>query len=115
MRIAFPTNNLKTISNHTALSKYIAIVEIENGQIIERIAVKNPIPQMASKIASSEEHGRGLGAGKIIPRILLDYDVDVFIARDIGEGMRENLKYAGIKVIISEEKEIGKILEKIGG
>ncbi len=115
MKIAFPTNNLKTLSNHTALSKFIAIICVENGQITERIAVKNPIPQMASGISTSEEQGRGLGAGRIIPQILSNYHVDVFVAREIGEGMRSNLEYAGIRVIVTDEKEIEKILEEIGG
>ena len=111
MKVAFPTNNLKTISSHTALSKYLAIVDIENGEIVDRIAVKNPIPEMAKDGAGSEETGRGLGAGRIIPAILSDYAVDLFIARDIGEGMRMNLEYAGIKVLETEEKEIAKIIE----
>ncbi len=114
MRIGFPTNNLKMLSNHTALSKYIGIVEIKNGEITERIAVKNPLPQLASAAYSNEE-GRGLGAGKIIPQILLDYNVNVFVTSEIGEGMQGNLKYAGIKIILSKEKEIEKIIEKVGG
>ncbi len=115
MKIAFPTNNLKILSNHTALSKFIAIIGIENGQITERIAVKNPVPQMASELTTSEEEGRSLGAGRIIPQILLNYHVDVFVAREIGEGMRRNLEYTGIKVVLTEEKEIEKILEEVGG
>ncbi len=112
MRIGFPTNNLRTLSNHTALSKYIGIIEIENGQVIERIAIKNPLPRLASGV-SSEKEGRGLGAGKIIPQILLDYNVDVFVASEIGEGMQRNLEYAGIKVVLSKDKELKKIIEKL--
>ncbi|WP_026939613.1 NifB/NifX family molybdenum-iron cluster-binding protein [Hippea alviniae] len=113
MKVAFPTNNLKKIASHTALSKYLAIVDIGNGEIMERVAVKNPIPEMVKDGMGSEETGRGLGAGRIIPAILSDYGVELFVARDIGEGMRMNLEYAGISVLETEEKEIEKIIESL--
>ncbi len=113
MRVAFATNNLKTISNHTALSKFIAIVEIKNKEITERIAIKNPIPQTINQPKSKEENHRGLGSGKIIPQILLSYGVDIFLAREIGEGMQRNLDYSGIKVLKTEEKEINKLIKEL--
>ncbi len=115
MRVAFPTNNLKTISNHTALSRYIAIVEIKNGEIDERIAVKNPVHELVKNSSHEREHPGGMGAGKIIPQILADYGVDVFVAREIGEGMINNLEAMGISVIVSDEKDIEKSINKIIG
>lgn len=115
MRVAFPTNNLKTISNHTALSRYIAIVEIKNGEIGERIAIKNPVHELVKNSSHDGEHPRGMGAGKIIPQILADYGVDVFVAREIGEGMINNLETMGIRVIVSDEREMEKAINKIIG
>ncbi len=112
MKIAFPTNNLKKISKHTSLSKYFAIIELRNGEIKERVALKNPIIELAKQQHTQEAH-RGPGAGRIIPQILLDYGVNLFICNEIGENMRYNLMQAGIEVKITNETSINEILNKI--
>ncbi|AEA33524.1 NifB/NifX family molybdenum-iron cluster-binding protein [Hippea maritima] len=109
MKIAFPTNNLKTISSHTSLSKYFAVIEIKDGEITDRVAIKNPIPELA-KQTQTEEPNRGLGAGRIIPQLLKG--VDVFIANQIGDGMKSNLNAAGIKVIETQIKDIKTIIDE---
>ncbi len=105
MKIAIPTNNDKTISKHTALSKHIAIIEIDNHKIVDKTLRENPIPKMAKDMQSSQREGsKGLGAGRIIPSIV--GDADIFIAYDIGEGMRRNLESSGIRVIETDKLDI---------
>ncbi len=111
MKIAIPTNNAKKVSAHTALSKYIAVIEINNHKITDRVLRTNPIPQLAKGQNNvSKEGSRGLGAGRIISELI--NDADIFIANDIGSGMRENLSAAGIKVIDSDKQDIEEIISE---
>ncbi len=113
MIIAIPTNNGKTVSKHVSLSKYITKIEVQNGEIIDRILVENPIPGMIKKSEGSTEGARGLGAGRIIPEIV--GNADVFVAREIGEGMKRNLTYAGIKVVTTDKSSIEEIINEFKG
>lgn len=111
MKIAIPTNNAKKVSTHTALSKYIAVIEIKNHKIVDRTLRNNPVPQMAKGQSSiGEEGSRGLGAGRIISELVSD--VDVFIANDIGSGMRGNLSASGIKVVDTDKQDIKEIINE---
>ncbi len=109
MRIAIPISDGKNISKHVALSKYFNIYE--NAQLISQIEtlIENlkDVPQLHS------HDKRGLGAGRIIPQLLARQNVNVFLAREIGEGMRGNLKQVGIKCIDSEGKNIDEALKKL--
>jgi predicted Fe-Mo cluster-binding NifX family protein len=115
MKIAIPTNNAKKVSTHTALSKYIAVIEIENGAIKDRVLRKNPIPQIAKEQESTGVEGsRGLGAGRVIAELVRD--ADIFIAKDIGGGMKNNLSSVGIKVQETDKQLIDEIInEFLGG
>lgn len=115
MKIAMPTNDSKKVAPHTALSKYIAVIEIENGTIKDRVLRKNPIPQIAKEQQSTGVEGsRGLGAGRIISELVKD--VDIFIAREIGEGMKNNLSSVGIRVQGTDKQLINEIInEFLGG
>lgn len=109
MKIAIPTNNAKKVSAHTALSKYIAVIEISNHKVVDRVLRVNPVPQMAKGHSDiGEEGSRGLGAGRIISELVSD--VDVFIANDIGSGMRGNLSGSGIRVVDTDKGDIEEII-----
>ena len=110
MKIAIPTNNAKKVSTHTALSKYIAVIEINNHKVVDRTLKSNPVPQMAKESDTGEEGSRGLGAGRIISELVSD--VDVFIANDIGSGMRGNLSAFGIRVIDTDKQDIKEIINE---
>ncbi len=110
MRIAIPTSDGQNISKHVALSKYFNIYE--NEQLISQI--ENPLIENLKDAPQLHSQGkRGLGAGRIIPQLLIGQNVDVFLAREIGEGMRGNLKQFGIRCIESEEKSIDEALKKL--
>jgi len=111
MKIAIPTNNGKKVSVHTALSKYIAVIEIKNGAVTDRILIKNPVPQMAKEQGGvGTEGSRGLGAGRIISELISG--VDIFIANDIGSGMKGNLSALGIKVVETDKQFIEEIINE---
>ena len=110
MKIAIPTNNAKKVSTHTALSKYIAVIEINNHKVVDRTLRSNPVLQMAKGSDIGEEGSRGLGAGRIISELVSD--VDVFIAKDIGSGMRRNLSASGIRVVDTDKQDIKEIIDE---
>ncbi len=110
MRIAIPTSDGKNISKHVALSKYFNIYE--NAQLISQI--ENPLIENLKDVQHLHSgNGKGLGAGRVIPQILAKHNVDVFLAREIGDGMRLNLERVSIKCIESEEKNIDEALKKL--
>jgi predicted Fe-Mo cluster-binding NifX family protein len=112
MRVAFPTNNKKTIANHIGLAKGFLIVDTDTN---ERIYIENPLLDRVKEVANLPEGQRGLGVGRIVPALLREEGVDVFVARDFGEGMILNLQREGIKPIVTDEKEIDKFLENFDG
>ena len=110
MRVAIPTSDGKNISKHVALSKYFNIYE--NNQLVSQI--QNPlIENIKESVPLHSHNGRGLGAGRIIPSLLARQNVGVFLAREIGEGMRYNLEQSGIKCIETQEKNIDEALKMI--
>lgn len=110
MKIAIPTSDCKNISKHVAMSKYFNIYE--NNELISQI--QNPLIENFKEESLMHSHnGRGLGAGKIIPPLLSQQNVSIFLAREIGEGMKKNLEAIGIKSIETQEKEIQKALKSI--
>lgn len=110
MRVAIPTSDGKNISKHVALSKYFNIYE--NTKLVSQI--ENPlIDNIKESVPLHSHNGRGLGAGRIVPTLLGKQNVHVFLAREIGEGMRRNLEQSGIKCIETKEKNIDEALKSI--
>ena len=112
MKVAFPTNNQKTIANHIGLAKGFLIVDTNTG---ERFYIENPIlkkiHEEGIELKNKEAH-RGLGTGRVIPPLLAEAGVDVLVARDFGEGMLRNLAIEGIKAIQTENKDIEEFLKE---
>lgn len=111
MKIALPTSDGKNIAKHVALSKFFYIYE--DAKLIEKI--ENPLIEnlKESSVALHTHEGRGLGAGRIIPPLIAQRGVGVFLAREIGEGMRVNMQRMGIKCIETQEKNIEQALSLI--
>ena len=114
MKVAFPTNNQKTIANHIGLAKGFLIVDTDTG---ERFYIENPVLQRINEegidLKNTREGERGLGTGRVIPPLLAEAGVDVLVARDFGEGMVRNLAIEGIKAIQTENKDIEEVLNQI--
>ena len=114
MKIAFPTNNQKTIANHIGLAKGFLIVDTNTG---ERFYIENPvlerIHEEGIELKNTREGQRGLGIGRVIPPLLAEAGVDVLVARDFGEGMVRNLALEGIKAYETENKDIEEVLNNL--
>ncbi len=112
MRIAFPTNNQKTIANHIGLAKGFLIIDTDTG---EKFYIQNPVLERIQEeninLKNLPEGQRGLGTGRVIPPLLKEAGVDIFVARDFGEGMIRNLEFEGIQAMETDEKDIEKVLE----
>ena len=113
MRIAFPTNNQKTIASHIGLAKGFLIVDTNTG---EKFYIENPIMKKIQEehidLKNTQGH-RGLGTGRVIPPLLAEAGVDVLVSRDFGEGMIRNLEFEGIRAIETDKKDIEEILSEI--
>ena len=114
MRVAFPTNNQKTIANHIGLAKGFLIIDTNTG---EKFYIENPVLKKINEeninLKDLPEGQRGLGTGRVIPPLLAEAGVDMLIARDFGEGMVRNLAYEGIEAFETDEKEIDTVLNQL--
>ena len=108
MIIAFPTNNQKTINEKVGFSKYILIIDTDKNK---KILLENPIFERAKKIKARDCGENALETGKILPPILRQYNIEIFYALKLGEGLLDNLEIYGIKPIITDKKEIEGLLE----
>jgi predicted Fe-Mo cluster-binding NifX family protein len=106
MKIAFPTNNQKTISSHIGLAKGFLIVDTDTN---ERLYIQNPIIEKLNRTYEK----RGLRIGRVIPHLLKEAGVEAIVAIEFGEGMVRNLEFEGIKPFISKEKQIEKVLSNL--
>lgn len=110
MKVAIATDDKKTLSSHIALSKYIAIYDLdEDGKLVE--IVPNPLETNADIKAKGKR--QNLGAGRVIPQFLTKYGIRALIAANWGEEMKEKLLDSNITPVIYEEQNIDKILKDL--
>ncbi|NPA10943.1 MAG: iron-molybdenum cofactor-binding protein [Epsilonproteobacteria bacterium] len=107
MIIAFPTNNQKRVASHIGLAKGFLII---NSDTQETKFIPNPLRELISQESHSHSK-RGLQTGRIIPELLRENNVDVFVAKEFGEGMLRNLKFAGITPKTTSVLQIDEILQ----
>ena len=114
MRIAFPTNNQKTLSPHIGLEKGFLVIDTNTN---ERFYITNPVMEKIQEehlnLKDLPEGNRGFGTGRIIPPLLREADVDVLVADEFGEGMVRNLEAEGIAFYETDKKDIEEILNDI--
>jgi len=114
MRIAFPTNNKRTLSPHIGLAKGFLIVDTDKN---EEFYIQNPVLEKVKEeninLKDLPEGNRGLGTGRVIPPLLAEYGVDVLVADEFGEGMKMNLQREGINFFETDKKEITEIVDQL--
>jgi len=123
MKIGIVTDDGKTISAHFGSAAKIAVLEVENGQVIGR--------ELRDKPGHSHEHGhdheqghgrqqQGLiqvqenhehdhqhgGHGRFQEKLAVMQDCQVVLARGMGYPAYENLKRAGLEPITTDIKDI---------
>ena len=103
MVIAFPTNNQRTINEKIGFSKYILIINTDTN---EKTLLKNPVFETALKLDKVRDCGEnGLETGKILPKLLKEYNVEKFYGLKFGEELLDNLEVY-IEAIVTDKKEI---------
>ncbi|GAB6073419.1 NifB/NifX family molybdenum-iron cluster-binding protein [Nautilia lithotrophica] len=109
MKIAFPTSNEKTICEFIPFCKFFLIYDTETK---EKKIIDNPLYQIVKEknIKKRDCGENGLHTGEIIPPLLKNYHIDLFIAIKLGEGMLDNLEIYDIKYKLTDEKEIKSFL-----
>jgi len=114
MKIAFPTNNKKTVSPHIGLAKGFLIVDTDTG---EEFYISNPVMERIQKehinLKNMPEGERGLGTGRTVPPMLAEAGVDILVSDEFGEGMLRNLEAEGIMPYVSDKKNIVDIIEEL--
>jgi len=114
MKIAFPTNNQKTLSSHIGLCKGFLIIDTDTE---EKFYIENPVLKTIQEehidLKHTTEGHRGLGTGRVIPPLLKEAGVDILVSNEFGEGMRMNLQREGIIPYLTDEKYIEEILNQI--
>ncbi len=115
MKVAFVTNNGKTVAKHIGLAKQIAFYQFPEGELIE--IVENPIIKKIKeeniKLDKDSEGNRHLNVGHKIPTFLKENGVDIFITYRFGKGVKDNLLELGITPVVPESHNIEEIVQKI--
>lgn len=112
MKIAFVSEDAKTISQHFGRAPFYVVVTVENGQVVSReLREKLGHAQFAGQHGHHEEHGYSVGQGHGFDRASQDRharmanaiaDCAVLVARGMGAGAYENMRQAGIRPIITD-------------
>jgi len=112
MKIAFPTSNQKTICEYIPFCKYIMIIDTDTK---EKKLLNNPLYEKVKNehIKKRECGENAMHTGQILPPILKNEGVDLFVALHLGEGMLDNLEVYGIKYKITQKREINNLLNSI--
>lgn len=111
MKIAFPTNDKQKISSHFGRSKGFLIVEIKDGKVVSEEYLPNTITghvQHAHNEDSAQEHSHEHNHSvDTHERVAQKFThIDVVISGGMGYGMKSRFDSAGIKTIITSEKDI---------
>jgi len=115
MKVAFVTNNGKTVAKHIGLAKKIAFYQFPEGKLIK--TVENPIMKKIQeegiKLEKESEGKRHLNVGHIIPAFLKQNSVDAFVTYKFGKGVKDNLLELGITPVVPQTHNIDEIIEMI--
>ena len=97
--IAFCSNNTKTYEKIDPLQEYIHIYHIDAKDINLIKTIKNPVYIKKAKPAI------------ILPQILLENKVNLFISSQIGEGLKNSLQSKGIRPMVKKEIDLNLLKE----
>jgi len=114
MKIAVVTVDGTTVSQHFGRSPYYAIITVENGEIKSRELRHRMVGHFAPGGPSHGTHGDELGRHGYGSEARRSHaamaqeltDCQVLIAGGMGSGAYENLKDAGLEVILTDHRTI---------
>lgn len=116
MKIAFITDDQKTISRHFGRAQYYLIVEVKNGQDISReLRDKAGHKQYSFE---GQRHEGNLGSGmdaashqKHQSMAETISDCDILICGGMGRGAYQSMQTVGIKPIVTDVEDINVALQ----
>jgi len=113
MKVAFPTNDKKTLAPKIGMAKEFLIIDTSSKEqtYIENEILKKFLQKKEKLKGDCGEHGFGMG--QILPKKLKEIGVEVFVAKFFGEGMLGNLDYYNIKTFVSKKHKIDDILDEL--
>jgi predicted Fe-Mo cluster-binding NifX family protein len=110
MIIAIPTSNEKTICEYIPFCKYLLIINTETN---EKNLINNPMFEIVKQknIKKRDCGENGLHTGQILPPFLKALNVEMLIAKKLGEGLLDNLEIEKIKYKITNKNNIDEIIQ----
>lgn len=122
MKIAFSTNNEKTVSGHLGRAKYYKVVEIKDDKIINEEIIEKPVHKQGehsnqnTKIGLSmpnefKEGGQGFREFSHNDMVNIIKDCKYVITKSMGQGAIQSFINANIKPIITDIKEIDEAIQ----
>lgn len=99
--IAFCTDNLKEPHSIDLKQEFIVIYKITDDSITLIESMSNPIVTKKEKPAI------------ILPQILLEKNVNIFISSLIGEGLKNTLATKGIKPLVTKSTDLNTIIKEL--
>lgn len=132
MKIAFSTNNKKTISGHLGRAKYYKVFEIEDGKIIKEEIIEKPTHDHGEHEHEHNHEQMGHGKGKIIGMSMPEdfkkgnafreyshndmvnviADCKYVISRSMGAGAIRSFESANMKPIVTKLSDMDEAVEK---
>jgi len=99
--IAFCTDNLKEPHSIDLKQEFVVIYKITDDSITLIESINNPIVTKKEKPAI------------ILPQILLQKNVNIFISSFIGEGLKNTLATKGIKPLVTKSTDLNTIIKEL--
>ncbi len=107
MRIAFVTNNGKTIGQHFGRMRYYRVFTIENDKVVNDELREKPLAHHHAHNHGHHHHHSHDHTSMIDPI----RDCQVVVAGMMGMGAFEQLRAAGLQVVLTDQREIEQALQ----
>lgn len=109
MKLAIPTDDGKKVSAHFGEAKFMLVVRIAGGEILER-----QLREVGDDGVHDHEHNHP-HSGDQLRRHRAKFDViadcDMLIARGMGQPAYERLQEMGLDVVATDLKEVEEVLQ----
>ncbi|HEY52794.1 MAG TPA: hypothetical protein G4N94_04985 [Caldilineae bacterium] len=116
MKIAFVTDDGKTISAHFGQARYLSFITIKDGEVTSTEVIERNLEGHHSRHHKHDHdhdhghgyghgHGRG-GGGGFQTKFLPLQGCDLLIARGIGPSAMNNVRALGVEVVLTDLKTI---------
>ncbi len=116
MKIAFATDDRKTVAERTGRAKEFAVYETEGSEIVNIEFLENTHKHHHDEHKHgmhgdgyNRHHGNGHSHKEIVDMIR---DVDFLFVKRVGKHMKEDLENAGINYVKTGKNEISEILKE---